>query len=137
MTQKTKRAFWLIGTMLIVATFLWLDHDPTASIGSRESVELRRSELESQISAVFDEEEQLVKSSVNLNEKFPDNVPEPPIFSIELPTTTGNAPQKLDSKLNGVYSQNPVLQSHQDIRLHSGDTSKLNQPAGRSLNIDP
>lgn len=70
MFPKTKGIYWLIGLVVVVIAVVWLDHEPTASINSVGALETQKAKLTSQMSTVFDEEDQLVKNSLRLNEKL-------------------------------------------------------------------
>ena len=64
--RKSHRTYWLIAGIVLLATGIWLGHEPIASIGSPESLEARRTKLASQLSAVLEAEDRLVQDSLAL-----------------------------------------------------------------------
>jgi murein DD-endopeptidase MepM/ murein hydrolase activator NlpD len=65
------RTYWLIAGIALLVTGIWLGHEPIASIGSPESLEARRDKLASQLSAVLEAEDRLVRDSLTLRKQLP------------------------------------------------------------------
>ena len=78
--QKPHRAYWLIAGIVLLATGIWLGHEPIASIGSPESLEARRTKLASQLSAVLEAEDRLVRDSLALQKPLPGSLSIPDII---------------------------------------------------------
>ncbi|SVD66762.1 uncharacterized protein METZ01_LOCUS419616, partial [marine metagenome] len=79
--RKLHRAYWLIAGIMLLATGIWLGHEPIASIGSPESLEARRAKLASQLSAVLDAEDRLIQDSLALRKSLPGDLSIPKVIS--------------------------------------------------------
>ena len=79
--RKLHRAYWLIAGIMLLATGIWLGHEPIASIGSPESLEARRTKLVSQLSAVLDAEDRLIQDSLTLRKSLPGDLSIPKFIS--------------------------------------------------------
>jgi murein DD-endopeptidase MepM/ murein hydrolase activator NlpD len=66
---------------MLLATGIWLGHEPIASIGSPESLEARRTKLASQLSAVLDAEDRLIQDSLALHKSLPGDLSIPKLIS--------------------------------------------------------
>jgi murein DD-endopeptidase MepM/ murein hydrolase activator NlpD len=75
---------------MLLATGIWLGHEPIASIGSPESLEARRTKLASQLSAVLDAEDRLIQDSLALRKSLPGDLSIPKFISS--PTGRGGIP---------------------------------------------
>nr|ADI22875.1 membrane proteins related to metalloendopeptidases [uncultured gamma proteobacterium HF0500_32L01] len=64
-----------------MAAGIWLGHEPIASIGSPESLEAQRTKLASQLSAVLEAENRLVRDSLALRKPLPGSLSIPEIIS--------------------------------------------------------
>jgi murein DD-endopeptidase MepM/ murein hydrolase activator NlpD len=79
--QKSHRTYWLIAVIALLVTGIWLGHEPIASIGSPESLEARRTKLASQLSAVLEAEDRLIRDSLALRKPLPNSLSIPDITS--------------------------------------------------------
>ena len=78
--RKSHRTYWLIAGIMLLATGIWLGHEPIASIGSPESLEAQRTKLASQLSAVLGAEDRLVRDYVALRKPIPGTLSIPDII---------------------------------------------------------
>jgi murein DD-endopeptidase MepM/ murein hydrolase activator NlpD len=69
--RRSHRAYWLIAGIVLLAMGVWLSHEPIASINSPESLDARRTKLASQLSAVLEAEDRLVRDSLTLQKPLP------------------------------------------------------------------
>ena len=89
-TRKSHHTYWLIVLIALLATGIWLGHEPIASIGNPESLEARRTKLASQLSAVLQAEDHLILDSLALHKRLPGNLSIPDIISA--PTSLSGIP---------------------------------------------
>jgi murein DD-endopeptidase MepM/ murein hydrolase activator NlpD len=123
MLPKTKGIYWLTGFIVVVIAVVWLDHEPTASINSLESLETQKAKLTSQMSAVFDEEGRLVKNSLRLNEELP--------YELVAPRLPSNTNTELGNRL---YSN---VQNTDHKKLQSSFRSSSTSDAPTSPEMMP
>jgi murein DD-endopeptidase MepM/ murein hydrolase activator NlpD len=97
---------------MLLATGIWLGHEPIASIGSPESLEARRTKLASQLSAVLDAEDRLIQDSLALRKPLPGTLSIPSFISS--PTghdgipTTSNISSTADKPIADMSPWQPI-----------------------------
>ena len=110
--RKLHRAYWLIAGIMLLATGIWLGHEPIASIGSPESLEARRTKLASQLSAVLDAEDRLIQDSLALRKSLPGDLSIPEFISS--PTghdgipTASNVSSAVDKPITDMSPWQPI-----------------------------
>jgi murein DD-endopeptidase MepM/ murein hydrolase activator NlpD len=77
--RNSHRIYWVIAGIVLLATGIWLGHEPIASIGNPESLEAQRTKLASQLSAVLEAEDRLVRDSLALRKPLPGSLSIPDI----------------------------------------------------------
>jgi murein DD-endopeptidase MepM/ murein hydrolase activator NlpD len=98
---------------MLLATGIWLGHEPIASIGSPESLEARRAKLASQLSAVLDAEDRLIQDSLVLRKSLPGDLSIPKFTSSPsghdgIPTAS-NVSSAADKQIFDMSPSQPIL----------------------------